>query len=180
MNARPNVTRLAWFSSLIIALLGLGAWILYRPIPNLYVSPPLDAQGRRAKIYVPCGWKLDTSDSHLPVGILKPGERVTSVFESQESILSRWLRWLGRRPAQPPSRLYLDIGRKLELLGLDPENPADGKESLGGSPPFTPTYLSYRVVKAGQPPIYGVVAFGSEDKRTFESAHTSINSFRIE
>ncbi len=176
-NARVKVIRLALLSSIVAVLLGLCWWRL--AVLHQYVSAPLDAQGRCAKALVPYGWKIDTQASHLPAGFLGKGERMTVVFESQETMLSRWLRWIGRQPAYSPSRLYLDIGRKLELLGFDSDAPADGKEVIGGGF-LAPTYLSYRVVKAGQEPIYGVAALATEDKRTFESTHSTINSFRIE
>jgi|SRR5579871_339476 len=182
MNIRNNGSRLAWFSSTVAVLFGLGSWCLRQPVRKWYVSAPLDARGRRAKVQVPYDWQIDVRSSHLPTGIGGPGERVTIVFVSQESILSRWLRWVRRQPPRPSSRLHLDIGRKLESLGFDRATPPDGKEEVlaYGFGLFTPPYLSCRVIKAEQPEIYGVVALGSEDKRTFDHTHTFIKSFRIE
>jgi hypothetical protein len=125
---------------------------------------------------------MDTHASQMPRGVLLAGQRVTIVFQSHESILSRWFRRLLGGPAEDPSKLYVDVGRGLKLLGMNPANPADGIEVTMGPNPWTgPVYLGYRVIKAGKPPIYGVVAFTSPNKRTFDNAHATIcNSFRIE
>jgi hypothetical protein len=182
MNTRKNVSRLAWVSLIVAGLLGLGTWCPRHPVLKWYVSAPLDARGRRAKVLVPYNWQFDARSSHLPAGIPGPDERVTIVFVSQESILSRWLRWVRKQPPPPSSRLYLDIGRKLEIFGFDSRSTADGKEDVYayGFGLFTPNYLSCRIIKVEKPEIYGVAALGGGDKLTFDHTHTCINSFRIE
>jgi hypothetical protein len=183
VSPNQRLTRAKWVALFSLALAAIGLWVWYvtQPALVLYTSPPLDNRGFRARVLVPRGWEIDERDSTISSGRLTTQDRVTIWFRPRP--LPSWLSRLLYRKADAKTEMCIDVAPKLNDLGLNPANPADGSEESWISSAFfarTPCGC-FRTIKAGNPSIFGDVFLGSSDKSSFDALHSAVcKSFRIE
>ena len=164
----------------VAALVGVWGWYASRPAMVWYVIAPLDAQGTRAKVLIPRGWRIDTLNSMLPTGKLGKDDRVSILFEPPSSSIPRWLQRLFRIKDMKGTAVCIEVCRELEFLGFDPAIPADGRLHIVTGPPWINLGIAYRIIKAGNPRLYGVAQIITPDELTFESPNREIcMSFRL-
>ncbi len=174
---KPGRRWLIAIGAVVLASTGLAC--LCRPRPQeyrWYVSPPLDAAGRRAKVLVPVGWTMDVTRSGPDM--LDPNASRITYADDPPPRLVRWVRRLTREPGIERGELSLHIARGRASPPASPGGVAQGLAAVRETD--LGCHASRTVGVAGSS-LSAVLRLDVPDRLTFDRIHSTITrSLRIE
>ncbi len=162
----------------VVALLVAGIVWLCRPRAQeyrWYVSPPLDAAGRRVKVLVPVGWEVDQDESTSVVAPLIAHQRVVITLRAATPMLLRLIRQALGRPATERARVTVAAALSLRGLGATKSDLLPGEQELPDG------MESHTSIVSGSPPVYVYLSCVDTDRDVHRTLRaTACNSLLIE